>query len=201
MRLLVRLLDPVSGTIRFDGIDSRQIENIICGTTSASFARTFLFSKPWRKTLRSPNATFPRIGSKKSRRSPGSTKISSVSKKAMPPWSANGGHAFRRSETTGGHRAHVIETQTHFDFRRSLSAVDTETDLQIRSALKQEWKRSTVFIITHRITTAKEPIEFSCWTKAGSPRPVRNDDYARTRRHLQTDLGHSIPAGLSTRRR
>jgi ATP-binding cassette subfamily B protein len=41
-------------------------------------------------------------------------------------------------------------------FDDSLSAVDTETDLEIRSALKKEWKESTVFIITHRITTAKE---------------------------------------------
>jgi ATP-binding cassette subfamily B protein len=41
-------------------------------------------------------------------------------------------------------------------FDDSLSAVDTETDIQIRNALKKEWKQSTVFIITHRITTAKE---------------------------------------------
>ncbi|MGI6392261.1 MAG: ABC transporter ATP-binding protein [Candidatus Izemoplasmatales bacterium] len=41
-------------------------------------------------------------------------------------------------------------------FDDSLSAVDTETDIQIRNALKREWKDSTVFIITHRITTAKE---------------------------------------------
>ncbi len=41
-------------------------------------------------------------------------------------------------------------------FDDSLSAVDTETDIQIRNALKREWKNSTVFIITHRITTAKE---------------------------------------------
>jgi ATP-binding cassette subfamily B protein len=41
-------------------------------------------------------------------------------------------------------------------FDDSLSAVDTETDLQIRNALKKEWKQSTVLIITHRITTAKE---------------------------------------------
>ncbi len=41
-------------------------------------------------------------------------------------------------------------------FDDSLSAVDTETDIQIRRALNQEWKDSTVFIITHRITTASE---------------------------------------------
>jgi ATP-binding cassette subfamily B protein len=41
-------------------------------------------------------------------------------------------------------------------FDDSLSAVDTETDIQIRRALNREWKDSTVFIITHRITTASE---------------------------------------------
>jgi len=41
-------------------------------------------------------------------------------------------------------------------FDDSLSAVDTETDIQIRQALQKEWRDSTVFIITHRITTAME---------------------------------------------
>lgn len=41
-------------------------------------------------------------------------------------------------------------------FDDSLSAVDTETDIRIRRALNKEWKDCTVFIITHRITTAKE---------------------------------------------
>ncbi|MBN2605538.1 MAG: ABC transporter ATP-binding protein, partial [Bacilli bacterium] len=41
-------------------------------------------------------------------------------------------------------------------FDDSLSAVDTETDIQIRRALEKQWKDTTVFIITHRITTAME---------------------------------------------
>ncbi|QMS85959.1 ABC transporter ATP-binding protein [Candidatus Xianfuyuplasma coldseepsis] len=41
-------------------------------------------------------------------------------------------------------------------FDDSLSAVDTETDIQIRRALNDYWKNTTVFIITHRITTAME---------------------------------------------
>jgi len=41
-------------------------------------------------------------------------------------------------------------------FDDSLSAVDTETDIQIRNALNEYWKETTVFIITHRITTAME---------------------------------------------
>ncbi len=38
-------------------------------------------------------------------------------------------------------------------FDDSLSAVDAETDAQIRAALKKNLKRSTVILISHRITT------------------------------------------------
>lgn len=41
-------------------------------------------------------------------------------------------------------------------FDDSLSAVDSETDLMIRQALKQREHQSTLIIITHRITTAKQ---------------------------------------------
>ena len=41
-------------------------------------------------------------------------------------------------------------------FDDSLSAVDTETDLMIRRALKEKNKDTTMIIITHRTTTAKE---------------------------------------------
>lgn len=40
-------------------------------------------------------------------------------------------------------------------FDDSLSAVDTKTDLSIRSALKERSSKSTTIIITHRITTAQ----------------------------------------------
>ena len=41
-------------------------------------------------------------------------------------------------------------------FDDSLSAVDTTTDLSIRNALKNNNRKLTSIIITHRITTAKE---------------------------------------------
>lgn len=41
-------------------------------------------------------------------------------------------------------------------FDDSLSALDTKTDLLIRTALKKHNKNQTMIIITHRITTAKE---------------------------------------------
>ncbi len=41
-------------------------------------------------------------------------------------------------------------------FDDSLSAVDTETDLNIRSALKSRAKNTTTVIVTHRVATAKD---------------------------------------------
>lgn len=41
-------------------------------------------------------------------------------------------------------------------FDDSLSAVDTETDMQIRSALRRQKNKATTFIISHRITTLCE---------------------------------------------
>ena len=48
----------------------------------------------------------------------------------------------------------LLDTKPVLIFDDSLSAVDTETDLQIRTALKEYWNNTTVFIITHRIMHA-----------------------------------------------
>jgi len=50
----------------------------------------------------------------------------------------------------------LLEDKPVLMFDDSLSAVDTETDRKIREALETTWKNATVFIITHRITTAME---------------------------------------------
>ncbi|MFU8787051.1 MAG: ABC transporter ATP-binding protein [Candidatus Izemoplasmataceae bacterium] len=50
----------------------------------------------------------------------------------------------------------LLDSKPVLIFDDSLSAVDTETDIQIRRALNSYWKNTTVFIITHRIVTAKE---------------------------------------------
>jgi ATP-binding cassette subfamily B protein len=50
----------------------------------------------------------------------------------------------------------LLDSKPILIFDDSLSAVDTETDIQIRRALNDYWNDTTVFIITHRITTAME---------------------------------------------
>ena len=50
----------------------------------------------------------------------------------------------------------LAEPRAILVFDDSLSAVDTETDLKIRQALKEKEGKTTTIIITHRITTAKD---------------------------------------------
>ncbi len=50
----------------------------------------------------------------------------------------------------------LLQDKPIFIFDDSLSAVDTETDLMIRTAIQKKEHKSTMIIITHRITTAKQ---------------------------------------------
>lgn len=50
----------------------------------------------------------------------------------------------------------LLEDKPILIFDDSLSALDTETDLMIRKALKNKESSSTMIIITHRITSAKQ---------------------------------------------
>ena len=50
----------------------------------------------------------------------------------------------------------LVDEKPIIIFDDSLSAVDTETDMMIRKALKKKTNKITTIIITHRITTAKE---------------------------------------------
>lgn len=63
---------------------------------------------------------------------------------------------------SGGQKQRVAIARTLINehdiliFDDSLSAVDTKTDLEIRTALKDENKGTTSFIISHRLTTLKD---------------------------------------------
>ena len=50
----------------------------------------------------------------------------------------------------------LVQKSNVIVFDDALSAVDTETDLLIRTALKKKSRKQTMIIITHRSTTAKE---------------------------------------------
>lgn len=69
---------------------------------------------------------------------------------------------YRVSSLSGGQKQRVaiarmlVSDSNVIIFDDSLSALDTKTDLMIRTALKKKSKDKTMIIITHRSTTAKE---------------------------------------------
>lgn len=158
MNLLVRLLDYQKGEIRVDGIPVKDIEkHHLRNHVGIILQEPFLFSKTVAENIG--------IADKKI----GTDRIESVAKIAQVHddiINFEAGYKTLVGERgvtlSGGQKQRVaiarmlLKPKPILIFDDSLSAVDTETDIQIRKALNKEWKNSTVFIITHRITTAKE---------------------------------------------
>lgn len=158
MNLLVRLLDTDTGAIYFDGVEIKQIEkHYLRQNVGIILQEPFLFSKTVEENIKIAD------------RKLNGDRVKEVAKIAKIHEDIVG---FEKGYETlvgergvtlsGGQKQRVaiarmlLKPKPILIFDDSLSAVDTETDLQIRSALKKEWRNSTVFIITHRITTAKE---------------------------------------------
>ncbi|MGD9908990.1 MAG: ABC transporter ATP-binding protein [Candidatus Izemoplasmatales bacterium] len=158
MNILVRLLDYENGHIYIDEHELNTIEkHHLRNNVGIILQEPFLFSKTVEENIA--------ISNRKSELS----RVEEVAKIAHVHEDIIGfeqGYQTLVGERgvtlSGGQKQRVaiarmlLKPKPILIFDDSLSAVDTETDLQIRNALKKEWKDSTVFIITHRITTAKE---------------------------------------------
>jgi ATP-binding cassette subfamily B protein len=87
-------------------------------------------------------------------------------------------------------------------FDDSLSALDTETDLAIRRALKDESKDTTVLIITHRITTAMEADRIIILEEGGikeigtHEELIAKDGLYKTLYQIQTGYQSAVKGGL-----
>ena len=158
MNLLIRLLDYQKGQILIDGVEIKDIEkHYLRKNVGVILQEPFLFSKSVEENIKISDSTSD------------VNKVSNVAKIAQVH---NDIMNFEKGYQTlvgergvtlsGGQKQRVaiarmlLKPKPILVFDDSLSAVDTETDIQIRRALQQEWKNSTVFIITHRITTASE---------------------------------------------
>lgn len=158
INLLVKLLDFQEGHIYFDDVDIKDIEkHHLRKNVGIILQEPFLFSKTVEENIKISDRTLD------------SDRVAEVAKIAKVHEDIVG---FEKGYKTlvgergvtlsGGQKQRVaiarmlLKPKPILVFDDSLSAVDTETDLQIRKALKKEWKESTVLIITHRITTAKE---------------------------------------------
>lgn len=158
MNLLVRLLDPESGAIYFDGVEVRKIDkHHLRNHVGIILQEPFLFSKTVEENIKIADRDLP------AERVKDVAKIAHIHEDIVGFEKGYDTLVGERGVTlSGGQKQRVaiarmlLKPKPILIFDDSLSAVDTETDLQIRSALRREWKNSTVFIITHRITTARE---------------------------------------------
>ena len=158
VHLLQRLFEPQSGSITIGGIPIQKIDRkYLRSHVGLILQEPFLFSKTIREN----------VGIAK--QSPAQADIERVASAALA-------HGFilesekgydtlvgeRGVTLSGGQKQRIAIARTLLKdndiliFDDSLSAVDTETDMQIRTELRSRPKKATTIIISHRITTLSE---------------------------------------------
>jgi ATP-binding cassette subfamily B protein len=158
INLMVRLLDYDEGSILFDGIDIQQInKKHLRKNVGIIMQEPFLYSRTLFENIGIMNQEAPEEKVYKA------ATIAALHDDIIGFESGYKTIVGERGVTlSGGQKQRVAIARMLLDskpvliFDDSLSAVDTETDIQIRRALNDYWKNTTVFIITHRITTAME---------------------------------------------
>lgn len=156
--LLTRLYDCSSGEILLDGHDIKTIQkHYLRRNVSTVLQDPFLFSKTIEDNIKiaKPDATQRDIEY--------ATKISHIHDNIMQFKEGYKTPVGEKGMTlSGGQKQRVAIARTLITeapiivFDDSLSAVDTETDYEIRKSLQETKHKSTTFIITHRISTAKD---------------------------------------------
>ncbi len=158
INLMVRLLENQEGAILFDGVDIKDInKRWLRKHVGIILQEPFLYSK----------SIYDNIGIMKKTASKDTVfNAANVARIHDDILGFEAGYdtlvGERGVTLSGGQKQRVAIARMLLDdkpvliFDDSLSAVDTETDIQIRRALSSYWKNTTVFIITHRIVTAKE---------------------------------------------
>ena len=157
-KLLIRLLDYQQGEILIDGNPLTDYDKkYLRSQVGVILQEPFLFSASLEKNI---GITLPELSTDKIKRA---ADVASIAKDISTFSQGYDTMVGERGVTlSGGQKQRVAIARTLVTpkpimvFDDSLSALDTETDLAIRRALKDESKNTTVFIITHRITTAME---------------------------------------------
>ncbi|AIO18954.1 Putative multidrug export ATP-binding/permease protein [Candidatus Izimaplasma bacterium HR1] len=158
INLMIRLLDNQEGSILFDGVDIKDInKKHLRENVGIIMQEPFLYSRTLYDNIgiMDQNASEEKV-----------YKAATIAALHEDILGFEGGYKTivgeRGVTLSGGQKQRVAIARMLLDskpvliFDDSLSAVDTETDIQIRRALSDYWKDTTVFIITHRITTAME---------------------------------------------
>lgn len=155
--LLERLLEYDSGQILIDGVELKKIsKKWIRSHIGIVMQDPFLYGRSIEENIKiaSDNASMEDV-TRASSMAHVHNDIMSFDKKYETEVGENG------VTLSGGQKQRVaiarllINSKPIIIFDDSLSAVDTQTDKAIRTAIKENLSSSTVIIITHRITTAK----------------------------------------------
>lgn len=158
MYLLQRLYTPTSGKITIGGVDIQQIDRkYLRAHVGLILQEPFLYSKSIRENV---GITAPEQEAERIEHAADIASASGFIAKADKGWETVVGE--RGVTLSGGQKQRIAIARTlHKDnniliFDDSLSAVDTETDAQIRAALRHEQKDVTTLIISHRVTTLSQ---------------------------------------------
>lgn len=158
MYLLQRLYTPTSGKITIGGVDIQQIDRkYLRAHVGLILQEPFLYSKSIRENV---GITAPEQEAERIEHAADIASASSFIAKADKGWETVVGE--RGVTLSGGQKQRIAIARTLLKdnniliFDDSLSAVDTETDAQIRAALRHEQKDVTTLIISHRVTTLSQ---------------------------------------------
>lgn len=158
MYLLQRLYAPTSGKITIGGVDIQQIDRTYLREhVGLILQEPFLYSKSIRENV---GITRSKQEEPFIRHAADIASASGFIAKADKGWDTVVGE--RGVTLSGGQKQRIAIARTLLKdnsiliFDDSLSAVDTETDAQIRAALRNEQKDVTTLIISHRVTTLSQ---------------------------------------------
>lgn len=158
MYLLQRLYTPTSGKITIGDVDIQQIDRkYLRAHVGLILQEPFLYSKSIRENV---GITAPEQEAERIKHAADIASASGFIAKADKGWETVVGE--RGVTLSGGQKQRIAIARTLLKdnniliFDDSLSAVDTETDAQIRAALRHEQKDVTTLIISHRVTTLSQ---------------------------------------------
>ena len=158
MYLLQRLYTPTSGKITIGGVDIQQIDRkYLRAHVGLILQEPFLYSKSIRENV---GITAPEQEAERIEHAADIASASGFIAKADKGRETVVGE--RGVTLSGGQKQRIAIARTLLKdnniliFDDSLSAVDTETDAQIRAALRHEQKDVTTLIISHRVTTLSQ---------------------------------------------
>lgn len=158
VHLLARLYDYNEGSIKIDGIELKTIDKgWIRKNVGLVLQEPFLYAKTIKENIRLANPSL------KDEKVINAAKTASIHDDII---SFEKGYETlvgeRGVSLSGGQKQRMAIARTIINdcpiviFDDSLSAVDTETDISIRKALKKRKNKATTIIISHRISTVAE---------------------------------------------